>query len=132
MFIEIIINLSLSLVLVHYIGISGVLLATALSLLISEYLIKPFILNKHIFKDKIIKYYLENFIYIIYIIGMGYIVNKVTLLISINNLLIWFIWGISITLVNFLITLIYYYFILRKREFIVRTLCIIRGKKYEV
>ena len=131
-FIEIIINLSLSLVLVHYIGISGVLLATALSLLISEYLIKPFILNKHIFKDKIIKYYLENFIYIIYIIGMGYIVNKVTLLISINNLLIWFIWGILITLVNFLITLIYYYFILRKREFIVRTLCIIRGKKYEI
>ena len=129
---EIVINLSLSLVLVHYIGITGVLLATTIAYIVSEYLIKPFILNKHVFNDNIGKYYKDSFIYVIYIVLFGFLFSKLTSLIYIKNIFIWFAWGVLITLINFIFAFIYYYFILKKRDFIDRTIYIIKGKKNEI
>lgn len=126
--IEVIMNLSLSLILVKYIGITGVLLATVLSYIISEYLIKPSIINKYVFKDKISTYYKDCFIYIIYIVIFGFIFSYITKCIYISNLIIWFIYGVLVTIFNFIFTFIYYYFVLKRRAFIDRFIRLVRRK----
>lgn len=125
-FIEIVMNLSLSLILVHYIGITGVLLATAISYIVSEFLIKPSLLNKHIFKNKISKYYTDSLIYAIFAIIIGFGFHYVIGYIHINNLFMWFICGVVITLINALFTFVYYYYILKRRNFIDRIIKMIR------
>ena len=66
---ESIINLILSIILVNICGINGCLVGTVVSLFISEYLIKPNIIYKNIFKEKVKNYYLMNMKFII-IIGI--------------------------------------------------------------
>lgn len=126
--IEVVMNLSLSLILVHYMGITGVLLATALSYIVSEFLIKPFILNKHIFKDKIFKYYKDCLIYTLFALLLGVLMSYLISKIAINNLITWFICGVIITIVNGLLTFIYYYYILKRKDFIDRVFKMIRRK----
>ena len=112
---EIIINLTVSLLLVNKIGITGLLIGTLLSMIISEYLIKPFVLNKKIFNSNILIYYfdcLKYFVfvlvfYIIFYLALGYI--------NISNLLIWFIVGSVLFILNFIVTLIYYKLINRTK-----------------
>lgn len=107
-FTEIIINLVGSLVLVNYIGIAGLLIGTILSMVISEYCIKPFILNKKVFKDKIFKYYLDCFKYFIFVVISYILLYTIFIKLNINNLLIWFIVGVITFILNFVLTLIYY------------------------
>lgn len=105
---EIIINLTVSLLLVNKIGIAGLLIGTLLSMVISEYLIKPFVLNKKIFNSNIFIYYLDCLKYFVFSV-IGYILFYIILkYVSINNLLIWFIVGTVIFILNFIITLFYY------------------------
>ena len=59
---EIIINLSLSLILVKPLGISGVLIGTVISLLIADFMTKPFVIFNKILESKPYKYYLFCFI----------------------------------------------------------------------
>ena len=105
---EITINLVVSLLLVNKIGITGLLIGTLLSMIISEYLIKPFVLNKKIFNSNIFVYYFDCLKYFVFV-AVCYIVFYLLLkYITINNLLIWFIVGVIIFILNFVITLIYY------------------------
>lgn len=116
---EIIINLVLSLILINYIGIAGLLLGTAVSMVISEFVIKPGILNKNVFKDKIRKYYLDCLKYSLFVVIFYVIVYYIISSINITNLFYWFIIGFIVFVVNFVVTLIYYKLI-HRIEFLTR------------
>ena len=105
---EIIINLALSLILINYIGMAGLLLGTSISLVASEFIIKPEILNKNIFKDKIYKYYIDCLKYSLFIVIVYIILYFIISSINITNLFYWFIIGFIVFIVSFIITFIYY------------------------
>lgn len=100
-----IINLTLSLTLVHLIGIPGVLIATAFSVFVAEYILKTRVVHNKIFSTSPNKYYLNNIkFFILYIIDLiiGYqIIN----LFTINNILTWLVIFIIYTTINALIIL---------------------------
>ena len=101
-----IINLLLSLILVHFIGISGVLFATAFSVFISEYILKTLVIHKYIFNKAASNYFINNIkFFIIFAIDLilgFYIVGHF----EINHLLMWFVFYIIFTIVNSLIIFI--------------------------
>ena len=110
---EIIINLVVSLSLVKKLGILGLLLGTLLSMVISEYFIKPSILNKKVFEDKISIYYIDCFKFFVFPTIIYILFYLVFIKLNISNLFIWFITGIIVFVINFLITFVYYKLIKR-------------------
>ena len=119
-YLEAIINLIVSLVLIlNGFGITGLLIGTASSMLISEFMIKPSILNKHIFKSSISKYYFDSLILFILIIVNIVIFKFVMNYFVISNLLIWFIYGIVVSILNFGLTFVWFK-LLGKDEFLKR------------
>nr|MBP3259001.1 oligosaccharide flippase family protein [Bacilli bacterium] len=119
-YLEALINLVVSLVLIlNGFGIAGLLAGTASSMLISEFMIKPSILNKHIFKSSISKYYLDSLILFILIIVNIVIFKFIMNYFTISNLLIWFIYGIVIFILNFGLTFVWFK-LLGKDEFFKR------------
>ena len=114
-----IINLVLSLTLVHFIGIAGVLFATAFSVFVSEYILKTIVVHKHVFNKDPMNYFINNIkffiIFVIDLIGGSYIVNYFT----INNLFTWFLVYIIFTLVNGLIIFIIFK-LLNETKFVLR------------
>ena len=114
------INLILSILLVlNGFGIAGLLLGTACSMIISEFMIKPFILNKYIFKDKISKYYFSSLLQFIIIILNVIIFKTIFKYVTLTNLLMWFIYGVIFFTLNFVLTFIIYK-ILHKDSFFMR------------
>ena len=98
-------NLILSLTLVHLIGIPGVLIATAFSVFIAEYILKTRVVHINIFEKSPNKYYLKNIkFFLIYIIDLviGYLIIN---LFTINNIFIWLIIFVIYTIINALIIL---------------------------
>ena len=98
-------NLVLSLTLVHLIGIPGVLIATAFSVFIAEYILKTRVVHINIFEKSPNKYYLKNIkFFLIYIIDLviGYLIIN---LFTINNIFIWLIIFVIYTIINALIIL---------------------------
>ncbi len=67
-FLESIINLTLSLILIQVYGITGVLIATFISYMFGNYAIKPRILYKNLFNLSALSYYRKNICFIIGII----------------------------------------------------------------
>ena len=114
-----IINLILSLTLVNYIGISGVLVATAVAVFIAEYILKTRVVHKYIFEKNPKKHFINNTkFFIIYIADLiiGYhIIN----LFTINNIFIWFIIFTIFTIINALIILLIFH-LLKETTFINR------------
>ena len=121
-----IINLVLSLTLVHFIGISGVLFATAFSVFISEYIMKTIVVHKHVFKKEVISYFVNNtkffVIFAIDLIGSYYLVN----LFNIDNLLTWFVFYMLYTIINALIIFMIFT-IFKESKFINRIKALKRG-----
>lgn len=107
-YLEIIINLVLSLVLVKSIGITGLLVGTATSLIISEYIIKPSILNKIIFNSQISKYYLKCLKLVSFTLIDFAICRFLISFIEIKNLLFWFIYSFIIFVISLFVTLVLY------------------------
>ena len=94
------INLVLSLTLVHFIGISGVLLATAISVFIAEYTLKAIVVHKNIFNTSPKRYFIRNIkFFILYFVDLflGY---KIISYFNITNLLNWFITFFIFTILN--------------------------------
>ena len=113
------INLVLSLTLVHFIGIPGVLLATAISVLVAEYGLKAIVVHKHCFNRSSFDYFVKNIkFFIIYGLDLlaGYYVIKYF---NITSLGTWFLVFICFTLVNSLLIFAIYH-ILRETKFIYR------------
>ena len=100
------INLALSLSLVHFIGISGVLLATAISVFIAEYTMKCMVVHKHSFNKSSKAYFIKNIkFFIMYFLDllMGYFIIKQF---TINTLGTWFLTFLIFTILNALLILL--------------------------
>lgn len=101
-----IINLTLSLTLVHFIGISGVLFATAFSVFVAEYILKTIVVHKHVFNRSANWYFINNFkffvLFALDLIGGYYLVNMFT----IKHLGTWFGFYILFTIINSIIMFI--------------------------
>ena len=114
-----VVNLVLSLILVYKFGIPGVVIATATSVLIAEYIMKNVIIHKHIFKEKVLPFYINNIKFIIiFIIDLllAYIALKY---IPFTNIFIWFAVYIVFFILN--TTIIYIIFkLLKENKFIYR------------
>ena len=113
------INLVLSLTLVHFIGIPGVLLATAISVLVAEYGLKAIVVHKHCFNRSSFDYFVKNIkFFIIYGLDLlaGYYVIKYF---NITSLGTWFLVFICFTIVNSLLIFVIYH-ILKETKFIYR------------
>lgn len=103
-----IINLLLSLILIHIFGISGVLFATAFSVFIAEYIIKTIVVHQKIFKKSPRLFFLKNIkFFILYFIDlfMGY---KLIKMLEINSLINWFIIFFGFTILNGLVIMVIY------------------------
>ena len=122
-----IINLVLSLIFVRFWGIIGVLIATIVSLIVSEYMIKPRIIYKNIFHKKVSSYYVQNSKFDVYIIISIIMVVVLIRKINISNLGLWFIISTIVFVINLVATSIYYSLI-RENEFIKRTINLIINK----
>ena len=94
------INLTLSLTLVHFIGISGVLFATAIAVFVAEYTLKAVAVHKHIFHNSSLPYFIKNIkFFVLFVVDLLlgiYLHNQFT----ITNLGKWFLYFIPYTLVN--------------------------------
>lgn len=107
-YIEVFVNLIISLLLVDQLGIKGVLIGTVISYISSEYLIKPFILNRYIFKANISLYYINNLkfmaVFIINILLFWFATKEITY----SNLIVWFFINVILFVLNFIITIFCY------------------------
>ncbi|MBR3832373.1 MAG: polysaccharide biosynthesis C-terminal domain-containing protein [Mycoplasmataceae bacterium] len=115
---EIIINLSLSLILVNKFGIPGVLIATVISLLIADFLTKPFIILKKVLKHKSYKYYLiciANFVFC----ALEILWINIAFKTQYSSILECLIFGSIIGVINLIISTIYFY-ITKQLDFLKR------------
>lgn len=123
-----IINLILSLVLIHFIGISGVLIATAVSVTIAEYILKTRVVHKNIFKKSARYYFVNNtkfiILFLLDILGSYYLVNMFT----ITSLVTWFIFYIIFTVINALVIFICFK-LLNEDKFIGRFKILLKRKQ---
>lgn len=100
------INLTLSLTLVHFIGISGVLFATAIAVFVAEYTLKSIVVHKHIFNRSSLPYFMKNFnFFALFVIDLllGIYIHDQFTITSLGN---WFLYFIPYTLINGLVILI--------------------------
>lgn len=107
-FIEVVVNLSLSLIFVKHYGIQGVLFATFISYISSEFFLKPRIILKKLFNESPKYYYISclklSMIFIFLTVIEYYIINKLT----IDSIIIWLISSLVIFIINILITTLIY------------------------
>ncbi len=103
-----IVNLILSLTLVNWFGISGVLFATCVSVFIAEYIMKTIVIHHKIFYQSSIPYFRHNII-LFSILIMDMIVGyRLLPLFRINSLISWFLYFSAYTLINAAIILAIY------------------------
>ncbi|MGN1301422.1 MAG: lipopolysaccharide biosynthesis protein [Clostridia bacterium] len=105
---EIILNLSLSLILVNFFGIPGVLLATIISLLIADFMTKPFVIFKKILDYKPFKYYLTciaNFIFCFLEIFLANMIFRT----EYSSIFECLLYGSIIGILNLIISGVYFY-----------------------
>ena len=123
-----IINLVLSLVLIHYIGISGVLIATAFSVFVAEYILKTNVVHKYIFNKSPMNYFLRNIkFFILYILDLilGYYIIG---LFNIDTILVWFIVFAVYTIINALVIL-GIFIVFKEAKFLERVKILLKRKE---
>lgn len=126
---EAIINICLSLILVQALGMVGLLVGTLMSLIISEFLIKPRIIFNKVFDKKSTEYYKLCYKFIIILILEILLVHYIKLNIVISRLLSWFIYSLIFGLVNVVILLLIYIIIFKQYFIIERVKQIISKNK---
>lgn len=98
--VDTVVNLVLSLVLVHSMGISGVIVATVISVFIAEYILKTIVLYDHLFKGDCFKFFIKNIkFFLITLVDfiVGYVlINPV----QFNGVIHWFVFFVFYTIVN--------------------------------
>ena len=101
-------NLSISLLLVRKYGIAGVLFGTLFAFITGNFFSYPHILSKNVLKRKTSVYYSNCFVYLIIAIPSVLICWYVNSLLGYSNLLLWFINGVIIFVINFLLVTVYF------------------------
>lgn len=106
---EIIINLSLSLILLNYFGLSGVLIATVISLIVADFIPKPIVIFNKLFEEKPFKYFkmcIFNFLF--FTIEIIWI--NLTIKTTYSNVIQCILYVSLIGIINLLISIVYFYF----------------------
>lgn len=124
---EVIINLFLSIVLLRYIGILGLIIGTFAAMIFGEFAICPHILNKNIFKDKISKYYLDCLVYFVILVLNTFIFLKLYSFFDVNSIYSWLLVSVFIFSLNFVLCYIEFK-IIKKDAYLDRVLNLIRRK----
>ena len=118
----------LSLLLVKKMGMSGVLIATLFALITGTFIHFPQIIFKKIINDKVLNYYI---LWIKYLIGMLInvtIVYFIQNMIKANSFIMWFVKGVIVFLLSFIVTTIYYYLV-KETAFFERIKFMINSKR---
>lgn len=106
---DMLVNLILSLALVNFLGISGVLIATIISTFISEYIMKTIILYKNVFKKDVRSFFVNNIkFFVILVIDFIISINVINVF-AINNIINWFIIFMIFTIINFVVIAFTFY-----------------------
>lgn len=105
--IQAILNLILSISLVHKYGLSGILIGTLLSYVLVTVWERPFIVYKNIFKSNVIKYYANYIVNVFYLVILYIIFSHLFNFLNFSiNLLNFVVMGILITIIYLIITVI--------------------------
>jgi len=123
-----VLNLSLSMVLVNYFGIVGVLIATFVSHVIADNLIKSKIICHELFNSSSNKYYRDFLIFIIIEFAIIFVEYLLLRNIYCSNIIIWLIYSILLFSINSIIVIIIFK-TLNKLSFIKRINLLIKRKK---
>lgn len=104
--VDICLNLILSLILVNLYGIPGVLLATVISLIITELIQKNTIILKKIANEKFRFYFKISYKYYIMIISNLLIISVIYILFIPRNIIAWFIFSLFLFMFNLFLTIL--------------------------
>ena len=106
--IMVIINIVMSIILVQYAGIAGVIMGTVLATLFTTAWLDPFIIYKHGFKSNPKEYYIKYIIYLVTYLVISLLVSLLFSILLINNLFGWLVAGALIfIIINLILILIY-------------------------
>lgn len=107
-FLEIFVNLTLSIIFVRKFGVPGVLFATFTSYIISEFLIKPRIITKKLFDNNSLRYYSQSIFLLLIFAIAATTVYILCMNVKMHNMLEWFSISAVIFFINLIIiTLVY-------------------------
>lgn len=104
-----VVNLLLSLILIHFYGIAGVLFATVFAFVTGNFVHYPKIISKKIINDAPLNYYKKCFKYLCGLVINLFICYFIVNLFNNSSIIMWFINGIIIFAINFALTTLYYY-----------------------
>lgn len=123
-----VVNLVLSLILVYKFGISGVIIGTAISVLIAEYIMKNIIIHKQIFKEKVMPFYINNIKFVVIFIVDLLVAFLIFKHIAFTNIFVWFTVFITYFIINAIVIYILFK-LLKENEFIYRYKYILKRNK---
>jgi len=95
--IEALLNFLISITLVNFVGIAGVLIGTIISKILTTFIMRPIYIYKNIFNHSIYKYFL-NYIFVL-LITIAFIIIFNIINISFTNIFEWFIYVIIFSIV---------------------------------
>ena len=121
------INLTLSFVLVNFLGIAGVLVATVVSVFVAEYIMKTVVIHKEIFKSSCKTYFIGNLKFWAVAVVDVVIGYKVISFFNIDHILEWFVVFGVYTIINGIMVLIIYK-LFRETTFLKRVTYVLRRK----
>lgn len=107
--IMVIINIIISVVLVQFIGIEGVLIGTLISRLVTTAWLDPYIVHKYGFEISPKSYYIDYLKYLVIFIAISIIFNYFVSMITINNIFILILIAILVVIsVNVILVLLFF------------------------
>ena len=123
-----VINLILSLLLVHYFGISGVLFATCIAVFVAEYIMKTIIIHKEIFECSSRVYFIGNIKFWVIALVDLWIGNKILPFLILKNIGTWFLSFSIYTIINGVLVLGIYR-LLHETAFVTRLINLVKHKR---
>ena len=107
--IMVIINIVISVVLVQFIGIEGVLIGTLISRLLTTAWLDPYIVHKYGFEISPKSYYVDYLKYLVIFIAISIILNYFVSMVAINNIFILILIAILVVIsVNVILVLLFF------------------------
>jgi peptidoglycan biosynthesis protein MviN/MurJ (putative lipid II flippase) len=105
----VIINIVVSVILVKYLGITGVILGTIISRLLTTAWLDPYVVYKYGFKDNVKEYYKTYLYYFLIFIISGGVLYYISSLFISKNIIIWIISAfITFVLYNLIIYILFH------------------------
>lgn len=110
--VETIVNLILSIVLVKHLGVAGVLIATFIAYMVSDYFPRPVILYHAVFERSSRPFFAKNLLFVFFAVinyAIMYLISR-PLISMMNNYFTWFLISCIVFALNFVMTFLEFYF----------------------